>query len=170
MEPEFAVPPPAETTTPTEGEQKLSNKEKRKLKQLQKQQEQQAEEAATKAQEEAPAAVEETVLSHKEKRQAKKRRLALVAAGEDPDSIQHAPKKSSATDTSGGQAGATPLMIGGTAVGNTPARSAHGVWVGNLNFATHARDLLAWFQARGLADITRINMPNGKRSHENNRG
>ncbi|GAA5892413.1 uncharacterized protein JCM6883_007348 [Sporobolomyces salmoneus] len=173
MDPEFAIAPPEASTVPVEGggggEQRLSNKEKRKLKQLEKQQElaqQQAQQA-----EEAAAAIEETPLSHKEKRQAKKRRLALEAAGEDPDSVEHAQAgKKKGTAAAGGAPGATTLMIGGTAVGNTPARSAHGVWVGNMNFATHARDLLAWFQARGLSDITRINMPNGKRSHENNRG
>ena len=170
MDPEFSISPPVATTEAAEGEQRLSNKEKRKLKQLQKQQEKEQQEAKEAA-EATPAVVEETPLSHKEKRQAKKRRLALEAAGEDPDAPEHAkPGKKSAAGAAGGQPGATPLMIGGTAVGNTPARSAHGVWVGNLNFATHARDLLAWFQARGLADITRINMPNGKRSHENNRG
>ncbi|GAA5836227.1 hypothetical protein JCM3766R1_003461, partial [Sporobolomyces carnicolor] len=168
MEPEFAIPPPTAPAEPAGGEQRLSNKEKRKLKQLEKQQQverekQQAEEQARAA---APA-VEDAPLSHKEKRQAKKRRLALEAAGEDPDAPQHDAKKSK---TASGAASTTPLMIGGTAVGNTPARSSHGVWVGNLNFATHARDLLAWFQARGLAEITRINMPNGKRTHENNRG
>ncbi|GAA5953402.1 hypothetical protein JCM3765_005026 [Sporobolomyces pararoseus] len=170
MDPEFSIPPPAATTESAEGEQRLSNKEKRKLKQLQKQQEKEQQEAKEAA-EATPAVVEETPLSHKEKRQAKKRRLALEAAGEDPDAPEHAkPAKKSGAGATGGQPGATPLMIGGTAVGNTPARSAHGVWVGNMNFATHARDLLAWFQARGLADITRINMPNGKRAHENNRG
>lgn len=172
MDPEFSIPPPAAEVPAEagEGEQRLSNKEKRKLKQLQKQQEK-AQQEAQAAAEATPAAVEDTPLSHKEKRQAKKRRLALEAAGEDPDAPEHAPKaKKSAVGGPAGQAGATTLMIGGTAVGNTPARSAHGVWVGNLNFATHARDLLAWFQARGLADITRINMPNGKRANENNRG
>ncbi|GAA6010036.1 hypothetical protein JCM11491_005839 [Sporobolomyces phaffii] len=165
MDAEFAIPPPEAAAEAPEGEQRLSNKEKRKLKQLQKQQEQLAEEQKKAAEAAAPVPIEETPLSHKEKRQAKKRRLALVAAGEDPDAAP-APSKSKA----GGSASAAPTMIGGTAIGNTPARSSHGVWVGNLNFATHARDLLAWLQARGLAEITRINMPNGKRSHENNRG
>ncbi|GAA5882182.1 hypothetical protein JCM16303_002266 [Sporobolomyces ruberrimus] len=165
MDPEFAIAPPDETPAAGEGEQRLSNKEKRKLKQLEKQQQQEQQAAAERAMEAPPVPLEETPLSHKEKRQAKKRRLAMEAAGEDPDAVPP-PTKSS----SGGGSAPAPTMIGGTAVGNTPARSAHGVWVGNMNFATHARDLLAWFQARGLADITRINMPNGKRSHENNRG
>ena len=59
---------------------------------------------------------------------------------------------------------------GGIAVGATPAKGAQGIWVGNMNFATTSKDLLAWFEERGLKEVTRINMPKGKRSHENNRG
>ncbi|GAA5866585.1 hypothetical protein JCM8547_005467 [Rhodosporidiobolus lusitaniae] len=107
---------------------------------------------------------EERPLSHKEKRLAKKRKLALEAAGEDPD----APAAPAAAEKKGDAH--PPTMIGGTLVGNTPARSAHGIWVGNMNYATHPRELLAWFAERGLKEVTRINMPSGKRSHENNRG
>ncbi|GAA5872187.1 hypothetical protein JCM1840_006346 [Sporobolomyces johnsonii] len=164
---DFAIPPPVEDVASSSH---LSNKKKRKAKQLEA-----AAAASTPAQtpqepahgdaEAAPAAGdEEKVLSHKEKRLAKKRKLALEAAGET------APAESSSSGKASAPAAAAPLTIGGTAVGNTPARSAHGVWVGNLNFATHARELLAWFQERGLTEITRINMPNGKRQHENNRG
>lgn len=107
---------------------------------------------------------DERPLSHKEKRLAKKRKLAAEQAGEDPDAVTVAkPAKPQA-------AASQPTTIGTTLVGNTPARSAHGVWVGNLNFATHPRELLAWFAERGIKDVTRINMPGGKRSHENNRG
>lgn len=115
-----------------------------------------------------PVEDEEKVLSHKEKRQLKKRKLAAEAAGEDPDLID-SPVAPAAAEGKKGDA-PPPTMIGGTLVGNTPARSAHGVWIGNMNFATHPRELLAWFAERGLKDVTRINMPNGKRSHENNRG
>lgn len=107
----------------------------------------------------------EPVLSHKEKRLAKKRKLAAVQAGEDPETVASKPAKPATTATTN-----APTTIGNTLVGNTPARSAHGVWVGNLNFATHPRELLAWFADRGLKEVTRINMPGGKRSHENNRG
>ncbi|POY73589.1 hypothetical protein BMF94_3122 [Rhodotorula taiwanensis] len=107
---------------------------------------------------------DERPLSHKEKRLAKKRKLAAEQAGEDPDAVTVAkPAKPQV-------AASQPTTIGTTLVGNTPARSAHGVWVGNLNFATHPRELLAWFAERGINDVTRINMPGGKRSHENNRG
>ncbi|KAG0658424.1 hypothetical protein C6P46_005787 [Rhodotorula mucilaginosa] len=107
----------------------------------------------------------EPVLSHKEKRLAKKRKLAAVQAGEDPETVALKPAKPATTTATN-----APTTIGNTLVGNTPARSAHGVWVGNLNFATHPRELLAWFADRGLKEVTRINMPGGKRSHENNRG
>ncbi|GAA5820180.1 hypothetical protein JCM10212_006497 [Sporobolomyces blumeae] len=173
---EFDIPPPTapvDPATATDG-QRLSNKDKRKLKQ----QQQAAAAAAAAAAPAAPAAEEPTPqedevqpLSHKEKRLAKKRKLAAIAAGEDPDAVRpsvKAAKSGPGATASGSSAQAT--MIGGTAIGNTPARSAHGVWVGNLNFATHARELLAWFKDRGLSEITRLNMPNGKRSHENNRG
>ncbi|GAA6054390.1 hypothetical protein JCM3770_002233 [Rhodotorula araucariae] len=105
---------------------------------------------------------EERPLSHKEKRLAKKRKLAAEAAGLDPDApapAAQAPSSAPAATT-----------IGTTLVGNTPARSAHGIWLGNLNYATHPRELLQWFAAKGLKDVVRINMPGGKRSHENNRG
>ncbi|GAA6039113.1 hypothetical protein JCM8097_005332 [Rhodosporidiobolus ruineniae] len=112
----------------------------------------------------APSALEEErPLSHKEKRLAKKRKLAAEAAGELLDDAA-APAASSKP------AAPAPTMIGSTVVGNTAAKSAHGIWVGNLNFATHARELLAWFADKGLKEVMRINMPNGKRQHENNRG
>ncbi|GAA5893103.1 hypothetical protein JCM8208_004347 [Rhodotorula glutinis] len=103
-------------------------------------------------------------LSHKEKRLAKKRKLAAEAAGLDPD----APAPPPAPTTS--SSAPTATTIGTTLVGNTPGRSAHGIWVGNMNYATHPRELLAWFAGHGLKDVVRINMPGGKRSHENNRG
>lgn len=106
---------------------------------------------------------EERPLSHKEKRLAKKRKLAAEQAGEDPEAVA-VPAHKAAKPT------AAPNSIGNTLVGNTPARSAHGVWIGNMNFATHPRELLAWMADRGLKDVTRINMPGGKRQHENNRG
>ncbi|BGP39258.1 Nucleolar protein 13 [Rhodotorula kratochvilovae] len=124
---------------------------------------------ATEAQEEeaAPAPAqdddEERPLSHKEKRLAKKRKLAAEAAGLDPD----APAPAAAPAASSAPATTT---IGTTLVGNTPARSAHGIWLGNLNYVTHLRELLQWFAGKGLKDVVRINMPGGKRSHENNRG
>lgn len=168
MEADFDIAPPSETVDSNGPAKQLSNKEKRKLKQLEKQQQEQEQQAAKgQAEQEAKQAEEPTPLSHKEKRQAKKRRIAAEAAGEDPDAITQ-PTKLAAGGVGNGAPG--PLMIGGTAVGNTPARSAHGIWVGNMNFATHARELLAWFKDRGLSEIMRINMPNGKRAHENNRG
>ncbi|GAA5865974.1 hypothetical protein JCM3774_005545 [Rhodotorula dairenensis] len=106
----------------------------------------------------------EPVLSHKEKRLAKKRKLAAEQAGQDPEAAAATAAKPTKP------AASAPTTIGNTLVGNTPARSAHGVWVGNMNFATHPRELLAWFADRGLKDVTRINMPGGKRTHENNRG
>ncbi|BGP31346.1 Nucleolar protein 13 [Rhodotorula toruloides] len=111
---------------------------------------------------------DERPLSRKERRQAKKRRLAADAAGDDDLPPPAKPAKSSTSTSSLQPAAAT--SIGSTLVGNTPSRSAHGVWVGNLNFATHPRQLLQWFKERGLEEVTRINMPGGKRQHENNRG
>ncbi|GAA5985316.1 hypothetical protein JCM11641_005391 [Rhodosporidiobolus odoratus] len=102
---------------------------------------------------------EERPLSHKEKRQAKKRKLAEEASGITPAAAPTPSAPAPALTT-----------IGNTLIGNTPSRSAHGVWVGNMNFATHARELLAWFAQKGLQEVSRINMPNGKRAHENNRG
>lgn len=89
-------------------------------------------------------------LSHKEKRLAKRRKLSGI---EEPV-----------------KAAAAPVVPGGPTVGNTPAKSAHGVWVGNMNFNTTSKLLLAWFEDRGLKEVTRINMPGGKRTGEANRG
>ncbi|BGP23987.1 RNP24 [Rhodotorula toruloides] len=111
---------------------------------------------------------DERPLSRKERRQAKKRKLAAYAAGDGEAATPTKPAKST-TSASSSQPAAT-TSIGSTLVGNTPSRSAHGVWVGNLNFATHPRELLQWFKERGLEEVTRINMPGGKRHHENNRG
>jgi len=111
---------------------------------------------------------EDKPLSHKEKRLAKKRKLAAVAAGLDPDAPAPAPTPAAAPSSS--SSGPAATTIGTTLVGNTPGRSAHGIWVGNMNYATHPRELLAWFAGQGLKDVVRINMPGGKRSHENNRG
>lgn len=109
-------------------------------------------------------------LSHKEKRLAKRRKLAGLperAPAPPPDSV--AAIQSSSVPTIGSQR-APGSHQGGITVGATPAKGAHGIWVGNMNFATTSKDLLAWFEERGLKEVTRINMPKGKRSHENNRG
>ncbi|KAK4704659.1 hypothetical protein P7C70_g1554, partial [Phenoliferia sp. Uapishka_3] len=89
-------------------------------------------------------------LSHKEKRLAKRRKLSGIE-----------PPVKAATE---------PVLPGGPIIGNTPAKSAHGVWVGNMNFNTTSKLLLSWFEDRGLKEVTRINMPGGKRVGENNRG
>lgn len=105
-------------------------------------------EAVTPAGEDEPAA-----LSHKEKRLAKRRKLAGI---EEP-----APLPSTSNPKS---------ILSGPAIGNTPAKSAHGIWVGNMNFSTSNKMLLGWFEERGLKEVTRLNMPGGKRVGELNRG
>lgn len=180
---DLEVAPPADqaqqvaaASADSQAERPMSNKEKRK--ESKKRKNRDGDEATTTSkveqpdQDDVPAAATATddqgepVLSHKEKRLAKKRKLAAVQAGEDPEAVASKPAKPATTATTTN----APTTIGNTLVGNTPARSAHGVWVGNLNFATHPRELLAWFADRGLKEVTRINMPGGKRSHENNRG
>ena len=110
----------------------------------------------------APVAIEATAedevpaLSHKEKRLAKRRKLS----GLDPLPTPAA-SSSTSTATSG---------VPGIVIGNTPSKSAHGIWLGNMNYGTTSKMLLSWFEERGLKDVTRINMPNGKRPGENNRG
>ncbi len=49
-------------------------------------------------------------------------------------------------------------------------KSAHGVWIGNMNYSTTNKMVLGWLEERGLKEVVRINMPGGKRSGENNRG
>ncbi|GAA5844170.1 hypothetical protein JCM11251_002457 [Rhodosporidiobolus azoricus] len=163
----FTVPPPGapvDASEPSTSSSSTKPSKKRKSKDTAPvaEQEDAAPEAAVEGEEEKP-------LSHKEKRLAKKRKLAAEAAaaegGEEGGEVSSAP-----TSAPAAKVAPAPTMIGSTLVGNTPARSAHGVWVGNMNFATHARELLAWFAERGLKEVTRINMPNGKRAHENNRG
>lgn len=104
-------------------------------------------------------------LSHKERRLAKKRKLAAEAQGLDAVEVVASVKKPSKKSKT-----ATASADGVPAIGNTPSTSAHGIWVGNMNYATSSKELLAWFEARGLKDVTRINMPGGKRAHEANRG
>jgi len=137
--------------------------------------------ASTSASTEAPAAgaegegegegeggAEVPALSHKEKRLAKRRKLQGL---EDPATAEAAssskPKIGSKMAPVPGTIGAQPAA---PVVGATPAKGSFGIWVGNMNFATPSKDLLAWFENRGLRDIVRINMPGGKRSHEANRG
>ncbi|GAA5987017.1 hypothetical protein JCM10908_000993 [Rhodotorula pacifica] len=179
---DFDVAPPTDATldaaapvaAAVDGVKPMSNKEKRKESKKRKSREGEEaaapvkvdEEATTAAGEAADGESEEKVLSHKEKRLAKKRKLAAEQAGEDPEAAVASVSSSKPAKP----AANAPTTIGNTLVGNTPARSAHGVWVGNMNFATHPRELLAWFADRGLKDVTRINMPGGKRTHENNRG
>lgn len=119
----------------------------------------------------ADAAAEEAevpAMSHKEKRLAKRRKLQGLdepapAAAEHTSKPQIGSKMAPKPGTIGAQA---PAPV----VGATPAKGSFGIWVGNMNFATPSKDLLAWFENRGLREITRINMPGGKRSHEANRG
>lgn len=105
---------------------------------------------ADEAEDEVPA------LSHKEKRLAKRRKLS----GLDP-----LPTPATSSFTSTANSG-----VPGIVIGNTPSKSAHGIWLGNMNYGTTSKMLLSWFEERGLKDVTRINMPNGKRPGENNRG
>lgn len=58
----------------------------------------------------------------------------------------------------------------GPAKGQTPAKEAHGVWIGNMNFKTSSQELIDWLAERGIGEVTRINMPAGKKAGENNRG
>ncbi|KDE08999.1 hypothetical protein MVLG_00721 [Microbotryum lychnidis-dioicae p1A1 Lamole] len=108
---------------------------------------------------------ETPALSHKDKRLAKRRKLAGIPEREPAPasaSMIH-PSRKAVVDLSGDGTVTT-------AFGNTPPKSAHGVWVGNMNYATTSKDLIQWFSSRGLTEVTRINMPSGKRAHENNRG
>lgn len=105
-------------------------------------------------------------LSHKEKRLAKRRKLAGI---EDP-----VPETKPKVGTSSRDKAPIPGTIGAQppapVVGATPAKGSFGIWLGNMNFATTSKDLLAWFENRGLREIVRINMPKGKRANEANKG
>ncbi|KAI8454989.1 hypothetical protein BY996DRAFT_6413463 [Phakopsora pachyrhizi] len=50
----------------------------------------------------------------------------------------------------------------------TNKRTQFGVWVGNMLFTTQGQELHEFFKDCGK--ITRINMPTGRKDHENNRG
>ena len=94
-------------------------------------------------------------LSHKALRLAKRRKLAGL-----PD-VPIIP-----TSTAGNSIPGVPGVI----IGNTPGKSAHGIWLGNMNYGTTNKMLLAWLEERGLKEIVRINMPSGRREGEMNRG
>lgn len=99
-------------------------------------------------------------ISHKERRLAKRRKLAGLEPVPTPTpSSSTAPKSKTATTGEGG-----------FTIGNTPAKTAHGIWVGNMSFKTTSKNLLDWFEGRGLKEIMRINMPGGKKPAEMNRG
>ncbi|KAK4055498.1 Nucleolar protein 13 [Microbotryomycetes sp. JL201] len=95
-------------------------------------------------------------LSHKERRLAKRQKLKST---NDIDTDNNVSSNSKADKK------ATTLKVGAT-----PAKSAYGVWIGNLTYTTTSQQLLAWLAERGLQDVTRVNMPKGKRSHEHNKG
>lgn len=158
-EPSFALQPPSAEEAP------LSKKAQRQAKKLaEAAQENGAGQEVTEGEGAEVAGEDDTpALSHKEKRMAKRRKLAGI-----PERAP-APVLPSSVPTIGSQR-APGGHEGGIAVGATPAKGAHGIWIGNMNFATTSKELLAWFEERGLREITRINMPKGKRSHENNRG
>ena len=94
-------------------------------------------------------------LSHKALRLAKRRKLA---------GLPEIPVV--AISTSGNSIPGVPGII----IGNTPGKSAHGIWLGNMNYGTTNKMLLAWLEERGLKEIVRINMPSGRRDGEMNRG
>lgn len=95
-------------------------------------------------------------LSHKEKRLAKRRKLSGI---DDPVIV---PVLQKSINTIPG--------VPGTIIGNTPSKSAFGIWVGNMAFGTTQKMLLGWFESKGLKEVTRLNMPGGKRPGEANRG
>ncbi|KAK4057825.1 Nucleolar protein 13 [Microbotryomycetes sp. JL221] len=99
---------------------------------------------------------DEQVLSHKERRLAKRRKLKQPDADESTTTTDDRPSTSSKA--------VTPK------VGATPAKSAFGVWIGNLTYSTTSKQLLDWLADKGLKEVTRVNMPKGKRSHEHNKG
>ncbi|CAD6892651.1 unnamed protein product [Tilletia controversa] len=104
-------------------------------------------------------------LSHKERR--KRRRLEKRTAS----------LNANAAATDGASAG-TPSSAGpiitsssGQSSASKPApRSQYSIWVGNLAFSTPPEKLQSWLEDRGVAGISRINMPKGARWHEHNKG
>lgn len=101
------------------------------------------------------AEVDVPALSHKALRLLKRRKLSGV---EDAPPVVVTP--------SGNKIPGVPGVI----VGNTPGKSAFGIWLGNMNYSTTNKMLLAWLDEHGLKEIVRINMPMGRRSGEMNRG
>lgn len=99
--------------------------------------------------------VEVVAVSHKAARLAKRRKLAGLPEVE-PVVVS--------------TAGNTIAGMPGIIVGNTPGKSAFGIWLGNMNYSTTNKMLLTWLEERGIKEIVRINMPMGRRSGEMNRG
>ncbi|WFD43920.1 Nucleolar protein 13 [Malassezia psittaci] len=51
-----------------------------------------------------------------------------------------------------------------------PKRSPFSVWIGNLSFTTSSEDLTRWLSDHEITGISRVHMPSGVRSYENNKG
>jgi RNA recognition motif-containing protein len=103
-------------------------------------------------------------LSHKEMRRRKKAEKAAARAGANGGSSSSAPP-------------VHPSRAAAVALANTTAssdtvakRSKHSVWVGNLLFSTSAERLQDWFEQKGVLGITRVNMPQGQKKSDHNRG
>ncbi|KAM0789004.1 hypothetical protein ACM66B_003072 [Microbotryomycetes sp. NB124-2] len=146
----------ASATEPSKANKKSSKRKLDKTADEAPQADAQAEQQDNDTKMDSPAAEEddaEPPLSHKERRLAKRRKL-----------------KSTTDDDKDGKAKVATDNKPALKVGATPAKSAFGVWIGNLTYTTTSQQLLAWLAERGLSDVTRVNMPKGKRSHEHNKG
>ncbi|WFC99696.1 Nucleolar protein 13 [Malassezia yamatoensis] len=51
-----------------------------------------------------------------------------------------------------------------------PKRSPFSVWIGNLSFTITSEDLTRWLSDHDITGISRVHMPSGVRSYENNKG
>ncbi|KAE8234432.1 hypothetical protein CF326_g525 [Tilletia indica] len=100
---------------------------------------------------------EAEVVSHKEAR--KRRRLEKRVAS-----------LSANTATAEGQAAAPAVAVITSSASKPAPRSQYAIWVGNLSFSTTPEKLQTWLEDRGVAGITRMNMPKGARRHEHNKG
>lgn len=98
-------------------------------------------------------------ISHKERRKRRK----LEKKGLLPNS-QHA------ANGDGDESATVPPPPSSSSINALPPRSAHALWVGNMNFMTSSQRLQSWFEEKGISGISRVHMPKGAKKFEQNKG
>lgn len=103
-------------------------------------------------------------ISHKERRKRRKlEKKGLLPSSTDAIEDRHHHHQQQ-TNTAGFSAPTS------SSINALPPRSAHALWVGNMNFMTSPQRLQSWFEEKGISGISRVHMPKGAKKFEQNKG